>query len=256
MLFSLRLGAVKHPQEAAVRLRRGMNDAARRRFGETAELVAARQDERAAETEQRVRALLTLRGDERALDVGTGAGALALALAPLVREVVGVDLSPELLAEARKRAPANVELLEADAASLPFERGAFDLVCSARTLHHVARPELVLAEMTRVLRPGGTMLVVDQLAPGDPLAAIELNRFERARDPSTARVLADVDLRSLFDANGLVLRQAQVVRESRELERYLDLAGCHGDERAAARALAPADLTVEVAWYVLRRPAF
>ena len=82
--------------------------------------------------------------------------------------------------------------------------------------------------MNRVLRPGGTMLVVDQLAPGDPLAAIELNRFERARDESTTRILADVDLRGLFDSNGLVLRRFEPVSDERELESYLDLAGCAG----------------------------
>ena len=79
--------------------------------------------------------MLTPTGDERALDVGTGAGALAIALAPLVREVVGVDLVPELLAEGRKRAPANVELVEGDATALPFDRASFDLVTTARTLN-------------------------------------------------------------------------------------------------------------------------
>jgi ubiquinone/menaquinone biosynthesis C-methylase UbiE len=196
------------------------------------------------------------KGDERVLDIGTGAGAFALALAPLVREVVGVDIVPELLAEARKRAPANVELVEADATALPFPNGSFDLVTTARTLHHVARPEVVVAEADRVLRAGGTMLVVDQLAPGDPLAAIELNRFERARDPSTTRVLADVDLRGLFDSNNLVLRRAEIVRERRDLERYLDLAGCTGEEREQARGLAPPDLNGVYGWYVLAKPGF
>jgi ubiquinone/menaquinone biosynthesis C-methylase UbiE len=190
------------------------------------------------------------------LDIGTGAGAFALALAPHVREVVGVDIVPELLAEARKRAPANVELIEADATRLPFPNGSFDLVTTARTLHHVARPEVVVAEADRVLRPGGTMLVVDQLAPGDPLAAIELNRFERARDPSTTRVLADVDLRGLFDSNNLVLRRSEVVRERRDLERYLDLAGCTGEAREEARGLAPSGLSGVYGWYVLAKPGF
>jgi ubiquinone/menaquinone biosynthesis C-methylase UbiE len=162
---------------------------------------------------------------------------------------------PELLAQARLRSPPGVEYLEADATALPFAAGSFDLVCSSRVLHHVARPELVLAEMNRVLRPGGTMLVVDQLAPGDPLAAIELNRFERARDSSTTRILADVDLRGLFDANGLVLRQAEIASEERELERYLDLAGCDGPERERARSLAPTHGRAEIGWYVLRKPA-
>jgi ubiquinone/menaquinone biosynthesis C-methylase UbiE len=168
--------------------------------------------------------------------------------------VVGLDLVPELLAEGRKRAPANVELVEGDATALPFERASFDLVATARTLHHVARPELVIAEAVRVLRPGGTMLVVDQLAPVDPMAAIALNQFERARDPSTTRVLADVDLRSLFEANNLVLQRSEIVREPRDLERYLDLAGCQGEDRELARALAPSDSSAEYGWYVLRKP--
>src|SRR5262249_27791123 len=228
-------------------------DPLRRRFAETAALVAEEQDRRAEETRQRLRRIVRLTGDERALDGGTGAGALAVALAPLVREVVAVDIVPELLAEARSRVPANVELVEADMTALPFERASFDLVCTARTLHHVARPELVLAELDRVLRPGGTMLVVDQLAPVDPLAAIELNHFEHARDPSTTRILADVDLRGLFDSNGLLVRRFDVVHEDRDLERYLDLAGCEGGERDRARSLAPSERRVEVGWYVIHK---
>jgi len=228
-------------------------DPVRRRFAETAGLVAEEQDRRAEATRQRLRRIVRLTGDERALDAGTGAGALAVALAPLVRDVVAVDIVPELLAQARSRVPANVELVEADMTALPFERASFDLVCTARTLHHVPRPELVLAELDRVLRPGGTMLVVDQLAPVDPLAAIELNRFEQARDPSTTRVLADVDLRGLFDANNLVLRSSEIAREYRDLDRYLDLAGCEGGERERARSLAPSDTRAEIGWYVLQK---
>jgi ubiquinone/menaquinone biosynthesis C-methylase UbiE len=216
--------------------------------------MAALQDERQAATQERLRRLLPLTGEERALDVGTGAGAVALALAPLVREVVGVDLVPELLDEARARAPENVELLEADGRALPFPAASFDLVCSARTFHHTPRPELVVAEMTRVLRPGGTMLVVDQLAPVDPLAALDLNRFEVARDPSTTRIFSDGDLRGLFDSNNLVLRSSEFDSERRDLESYLDLAGCEGDRRAEARALAPPGYTAEIGWYVLRKP--
>ena len=109
-----------------------MHDAVHARFAKTAERVAARQDANADRLAERVRSLLHTTGDERALDVGTGAGALAFAFAPLVREVVGVDVVPELLNEGRKRAPANVELVEADATALPFAAATFDLVGTMR----------------------------------------------------------------------------------------------------------------------------
>ncbi len=231
-----------------------MPDDTQERFARTAELLATHQDALAAALAERVRRFVPLGGSERALDVGTGAGALALALAPLVREVVAVDVVPELLEQARLRAPENVTLLEADAAALPFELGSFDLAGTLRTLHHVPRPELVVAEMARVTRPGGTLIVVDQIAPVDPLTALELNQFERARDPSTTRILADVDLRGLFDSNNLILRRSEIVREPRELEGYLDLAGCEGDERERARTMAPASYAADVGWYLLTKP--
>lgn len=194
-------------------------------------------------------------GDERALDSAAGAGALAFALAPHVRDVVAVDVVPELLEQGRRRAERveNVEFVEGDATKLPFGLGAFDLSGSLRALHHIARPELAVAELARVTRPRGRVLVVDQIAPIDPLAAAELNAFERARDPSTARILADVDLRGLFEANGLVLLRSRVERESRDLDAYLELAGCEGEERRRAESLAPSGYAAEVGWYLLER---
>jgi ubiquinone/menaquinone biosynthesis C-methylase UbiE len=224
------------------------------RFARTADLVAARQDARAAELEEQVVAFVQPRGDERALDSGTGAGALALALAPHVAEVVGVDVEPELLARARDRAPANVTFEEADATRLPFPDASFDLSGTLRTLHHVHRPEVAIAELVRVTRRGGRLLVVDQLAPLDPLEALAVDRFERARDPDHQPLLSDHDLRHLFEANRLVLERERRVTERRPVAGFLDLAGCEGDAREAALALAPhgPDLfVVEVAWYLL-----
>jgi ubiquinone/menaquinone biosynthesis C-methylase UbiE len=226
------------------------------RFARTAAQMAARQDERAAALAERVRRFVVPRGDEEAVDVGCGAGALALALAPLVRHVVGVDRVPELLALARERAPANVELVEADAARLPFDDEAFDLAGTLRTLHHVPRPELVLAELARVTRRGGRVLVVDQLGPIDPLAAIALDRFERARDPSHTRLLPEGDLRQLFEANELALLREDHDEERRDLEQYLDLAGCEGEARIRALELAPehgVSYAARLGWYLLER---
>jgi hypothetical protein len=105
--------------------------------------------------------------------------------------------------------------------------------------------------------PGGRVFVDDQIAPVDPLDAFALDRFERARDPSHTRTLPDVDLRQLFEANGLVLIRTRFQTHRRELDYYLDLAGCEGDAREGAKQLSPGGpeaYTAESGRYLLRKP--
>ena len=230
------------------------DDAVRARFGATAEGVAAHAREQVEQVRESLGPFLApLRGDERVLDAGTGAGTLALALAPLVGEVVGIDLVPELLEAARRDAPDNVTFVEGDATALSFESFSFDLACSRRTFHHVHRPELALAELARVANPGGRVFVDDQIAPADPLAAFELDRFERRRDPSHHRTLSDGDFRDLFAANGLMLERSKRFTHRRELDYYLALAGCTGEDAERARSLSPGDrehYVAESCWYL------
>ena len=234
-------------------------DATRSRFARDPAALARLQRERARALEERVSAFVAPLGNERALDAGTGAGALALALAPLVREVVGVDVVPELLEEARREASqvGNVTFVEGDMTALVFADGSFDLTGCLRVLHHVEDAEPAITELARVTRVGGRVLVVDQIASADPRAALELNRFERARDASHARALTDAELRGLFEQNGLVARRVDIVAETRDLERYLDLAGCDGAARVRARSLARSAevYTAEIGWYLLEKQA-
>ncbi|MEX2211685.1 MAG: methyltransferase domain-containing protein [Gaiellaceae bacterium] len=98
---------------------------------------------------------------------------------------------------------------DGDLTTLPYDRGSFDCAVSVDKLHRVRRPELAVAELARVTRLGGRILVVDRIAPIDPLTAIEVDRAERERDPEHARLLPEADMRGLFDANGLVLLRSQ-----------------------------------------------
>jgi len=232
-------------------------DDVRARFGATADRVAEHAQQQIETVREQLRSFVQPNRGDRAIDSGTGAGTLALALALLVREVVGVDIVPELLERAREGAPANVTFVEGDATNLPFETGSFDLACSRRTLHHIAHPEAAIAELARVTVPGGHIYVDDQIAPVDPLVALDLDRFERARDPSHTRTLPDVDFRQLFEANDLVLIRARFQTHRRELDYYLHLAGCEGDARERARQLSPGGPEAYVAesgWYLLRKP--
>lgn len=233
------------------------NDLVHASFASDAESFAERSSALIPEITERARRLLApLRGDERALDVGTGAGALALGLAPLVGEVVGCDIVPELLVEAGKLAAdlANVSFIEGDILALPFEDVSFDIVGALRTLHHVDRLERALEELVRVTKPGGRLLIIDQLAPSDPERAREMDEFERLRDGSHARTFSDLEMRGLFDVNGLSLVRQEIVATERDLEASLDRAGCEGEAREHARRLVPGStFTVELGWYALER---
>ncbi len=215
----------------------------------------AMQEQRSQALRGRVQQLLApFDGTERALDSGCGAGALAFALAPFVERVIGIDLSADLVAAGNELAPPNCELTVGDATALPFEYGSFDIAGCMRVLHHARRPELVVAELARVTRPGGRILLVDQLGFVDPVVSAETDRFETARDPSHTRLLPDQDIRFLLDANDLEVLTNEIAREERDLERYLDLVGLEGEERRRVSGMAPgATYEVEIGWYVARK---
>jgi demethylmenaquinone methyltransferase/2-methoxy-6-polyprenyl-1,4-benzoquinol methylase len=103
---------------------------------------------------------------ETVLDVATGTGAVARELvAQKGCTVVGLDQSPEMLAEARRRAPAGVTLMEGRAEKLPFPDGAFDALTFTYLLRYVDDPAATLDELVRVVRPGGTIAGLEFALP-------------------------------------------------------------------------------------------
>ncbi len=132
----------------------------------------------------------------RVLDVATGTGAVAL---ELVRQhscsVVGIDRSPEMLAVARRRVAdrglgADIELREGRAETLPFPDGAFDGLTVTYLLRYVDDPAATVAELARVVRPGGTMALLDFGVPQSHAARALWELYVRIVLPSAGRLLS------------------------------------------------------------------
>jgi ubiquinone/menaquinone biosynthesis C-methylase UbiE len=141
----------------------------------------------------------------RALDIATAAGHTALAFAPHVAHVTATDITDEMLVEAAQflaqKGAANVTTAKADAEALPFPDDAFDLVTCRIAPHHFPDVARFVAESWRVLKPGGTFALVDNVSPDASSvpgakktdlrsAAIAYNAFEKLRDPSHGRCLS------------------------------------------------------------------
>lgn len=111
----------------------------------------------------------------RVLDVGTGDGDFIVALIEVLggySKFTGVDLDVEKLEKGRERLEGvDAELLEMDGGDLAFDDGAFDTVCISHSLHHLERAGDVMAEMFRVLRPGGNFILQEMFADGEQTPA-------------------------------------------------------------------------------------
>jgi ubiquinone/menaquinone biosynthesis C-methylase UbiE len=142
-----------------------------------------------------------LTSDMIVLDVACGAGHAAEQVAPHVRQVVALDLTPALLRLASGRLHGagitNVLLQEGNAAALPFLDASFDLVFCRASIHHFPQPERPVAEMARVCRPGGRVVVSDMVAPSADVRE-PFDDLHRRIDPSHAGVLLEAELAELL----------------------------------------------------------
>lgn len=142
-----------------------------------------------------------LRADMVVLDVACGAAHAADPVAPRVRQIVGVDLTRELLAVGAQRlhdaGVDNVLLQEGNAESLPFVDDSFDVVYCRSSLHHFGDPVRAVAEMQRVCRPGGRVVLVDLVAP-DATVRDRFDHVHRLLDPSHVRTFLELELAGLL----------------------------------------------------------
>jgi RNA polymerase sigma factor (sigma-70 family) len=117
------------------------------------------------ELQERLTRLLPWHQDMTVLDVGTGTGYLAGMMAPLVGKMIGVDCTPAMLARAGEKMAQSgyqhVFLRDGMAEHLPLATGSVDVAMCHMLMHHVVSPRTALAELRRVVRPGGYVLIID-----------------------------------------------------------------------------------------------
>ena len=121
-----------------------------------------------------------------AVDIGTGAGFTAFAMAEVSERVIASDITQPMLRQAGRisgeRGLPNVGLVQNAAEALPFADGSLDLITSRKAAHHFRNFEAALDEAQRALRPGGSLVMADTVAPEDDALARWQNDVELRRD--------------------------------------------------------------------------
>ncbi len=144
---------------------------------------------------------LPMSTDASVLDVASGTGEFARALAPHVASVIGLDATDAMMERGksfiREHGIDNIEFKRGIVEEIPFADETFDIVASRYAVHHYADPKQVLSEMARVCKRGGHVIVVDIVIPDDSTAA-EYDRHERLCDPSHTRCLGFDEFQAEF----------------------------------------------------------
>jgi ubiquinone/menaquinone biosynthesis C-methylase UbiE len=165
------------------------------RQAQTFDVWAEKTDDQVAD---RFRAALGKAGQGNVLDVACGPGVVTAAIAPGAASVVAFDATEQMLEKARARCAKaglrNVQFKRGDAESLPFDEAQFDGLVTRLAVHHFANPQRAFDEMLRVLRPGGTAVIVDVVSSEDADESNLQNAIEQLRDPSHVRMLPASEL--------------------------------------------------------------
>lgn len=181
---------------------------------------------------------------DRLLDIATGGGHVARSFSPLVHHVVASDLTPEILHHAgnsfAEHGLANVRTEVADAESLPFPDASFEIVACRIAPHHFPHPEQFVAEVARVLTPGGKFLLIDTTVP--PGAAGDFtNRIDKLRDPSHVRALTIAEWETLIGDAGLALSHVETFTKRHDFADWTTRSRMSdADRNALAREMAEA----------------
>ena len=163
--------------------------------------------------------------DAQVLDIATGTGEFARALAPHVEKVIGLDATDAMLEQGKKFIEQagidNIIFQQGVVQELPFEDETFDIVSSRYAFHHFADPKPVITEMVRVCKTGGHVIIVDIVVP-DSSTAAEYHYHEWLCDPSHTRCLEADEFQTYFRLFGLEVVSTRTRALPEELVEWMD----------------------------------
>jgi len=198
-----------------------IEEAAKKIFGERAETYTASAPHTDLAALGKLIELAQPQSDWTALDIATGTGNTAFALAPHVAAVIGLDLTPEMLAQAENqrltRGITNVSFREGDVHALPFPDAGFNLVTSRLAPHHFSNIKLALSEIKRVLRPDGRLVIDDRSVPEDDFVDACMNELDWYHDESHVRQYRPSEWRTMLAEAGFVVESATLYTKHRPL---------------------------------------
>lgn len=152
-----------------------------------------------------------LTGGESILDIATGGGHTANAMAPLCKKVVALDLTSEILVVARKfikeNGNNNVEFVLGDAENLPFLDETFDVITCRIAAHHFPNVLTFIKETHRTLKKGGTFLLIDNVSPENAEFDQFYNKLEHVRDHSHHRAYKKTEWIQMLEEHGFVIEE-------------------------------------------------
>lgn len=161
--------------------------------------------------------------EDTVLDVACGPGLTACAVASVAAHVTGIDLTPAMIERAKLRQAeqglTNLSWQIGDVYSLPFADDSFSLVMTRFSFHHFLNPAAVLAEMKRVCKPGGRVMVWDSVPEADKADAY--NELEKLKDPSHTRALIEEELLQIVNESGLTNIKTAPFKLEFEVEKQL-----------------------------------
>jgi ubiquinone/menaquinone biosynthesis C-methylase UbiE len=174
-----------------------------------------------------------------AVDLATGAGYTGLKLKPFVERFVLTDITFGMLSQARsvagERGVEGVDYVQGVSETLPFADGSLDMVSCRFGAHHFIRLEEALAEMSRILKPGGVFLLADTVPSENDSVASWMNSIEKRRDSTHVANFKSSQWHTLIEVHGLEVTHSLLRRVDLEFFDWVERGGTSELEVAALR---------------------